>query len=81
MKVTRHTDGREACWSRVQFFFDLLHVRVDEEPREERSKGVSSVSGGNRARGFQEAAAYPSQWNNNGMETAGQETILKRGIR
>ena len=54
----------------VQGDVDFLAVCLDEKSHEVTSKGVSSVPGRNRAEGFQETGAYPSQWNNYGMATS-----------
>ena len=40
---------------------EVLAVRFDQESHEVASEGVSSIPGGNWARGFQKAAVYPSQ--------------------
>ena len=47
---------------------DVLAVHVDERSHEETSKGISSVSGRDRAGGLQETLTHTSQCKNHGLE-------------
>ena len=57
-------------WSGIQFFFcdsgQHRPLGCTTWSHEKALKGVSSVPGRNRAKGFQETADYPSQWEHEG---------------